>query len=226
MIFQTATIAASKAITPLCQHIELNAPALVSSFTIPGQYAVIKAEGLKDGFFAMSSNPGDAPVSFLVKKASPTATHIAGLKVGDTLTISDAQGKGYALEKAQGKNVFLFAVGSAIAPIRSAVLYLLQQRAHYKGITLYYGALNGSEFAYEADFDTWESQGVKIITTVAPAPDKNWRGLTGFVQNHIPETPLGNDTIACVCGMPDMMKEVSAKLMSLGLPQENILTNY
>ena len=220
---KTKIISVSKK-TPTSIHLEVAPDSkMIAQYKIPGQYAAIGLPSMKEGYFALANPPGEKTFSFLIKKSSPLSEKLAGLKKGDLIAMSEIQGKGFAMDRVLKKHVLLLAVGSAIAPIRAALLAMLQNPANYRSFTLYFGALTAGEFAYADEFPDWRKKGVKIIQTVYP-PDPSWKGLGGFVQNHLPKT-LPTNTAALVCGMEPMVEASKQKLKDLGMPEKLILTN-
>lgn len=211
--------------TPYARHFNLKVSdaEVKNSYQIPGQFTIVRVPDFKDGFFALTSHPEDKEWSLLVKGESPLTTHLLGLTFGNTIQVSEAQGKGFKLDLCQGKNIVLFGVGSGIAPLRASLLEMFKNRSQYKEITLFYGVRNQNEFAYHHEFEEWEKQGIKIIRTLSNKEDSSWTGLKGYVQHHINE--FQPDSVALLCGMPEMVQEVREKLISLGLQKDHILTN-
>ena len=218
--------------TPTSTHLDVAPdPKMIKTYRVPGQYVAIRlpprggalGPGPKEGYFALANPPAEEKFSFLVKKSSPLSKKLAGLKKGGLIELSEIQGKGFAMERVRGRHVLLLAVGSAIGPIRAALLHMLKTPGNHQSITLYFGAINAREFAYAAEFSEWKKKGVKLVRTVYP-PDPSWKGLNGFVQNHLPKT-LPADTAALLCGMDRMVQAARKKLNELGVPENLILVN-
>lgn len=211
--------------TPLCQYLEIlpDDDFATQSYQIPGQHTEIRLAGEEPTPFAMSNPPGEKTWSFLIKKSSPMSRQLAELSPLTSLEISSAQGIGFKIDRAKGKNVLLMAVGSAIAPIRAVLLELLKNRSAYKTMTLYYGAIDPGEFAYQSEFGKWKNRGIEIIQTLFP-PNPSWKGLTGFVQNHLPKK-IPKNTAAFICGMDEMVTQSRVALIQCGVPADDILTN-
>ncbi|MBI4411948.1 MAG: hypothetical protein HY541_05640, partial [Deltaproteobacteria bacterium] len=145
-IFSAVTLVENRRETPFASHLsfEIKNGALRKSFAIPGQYAAIRLPGTKENhqvasLFAMSSCPQDDVWSFLVKRGSPLTDLLVNLKPGAMAEISPAQGKGFDMELCRGKNILLFAAGTGISPLRSALLWMMKKRKNYLAITLFYG---------------------------------------------------------------------------------------
>lgn len=226
--FSLSTLVENRRETPFAFHLafEIENGGFKQSFTTPGQYAAIRLRGTKESLFAMSSCPQDDVWSFLVKRGSPLTDLLVKLKPGATAEISPAQGMGFKMEFCRRKNVLLFAAGTGIAPLRSALLWMIEKRKNYRDITLFYGARNPDEFAYTHEFPSWEKKGIEIVQTISNQKNPLWKGLFGHVHHHIADSLKTENTVALVCGMKGMIRQVADRLISLGLPQKNILTNY
>lgn len=227
MKFYPAKIIAIRQETPLCRHLQIrfDDPTAGATYTIPGQYTILHKEDHKDGFFAICNAPGAAHWELLIKKSSPLTEHIISLEAGDVLELSTAQGRGFTLETAKGKNIIFLCVGSGITPIRAAIQHVINYRSDYKKVYLNYGVINPSEFAYECEFGEWKKGKIEITQLVYPH-NPEWQGLTGFVQDHLPKNLDALKSVAVLCGLPEMMKAAAEKLLGLGFTTENILTNY
>lgn len=227
MKFYQAKIISIRQETPLCHHMEIqfDDPAARATYTVPGQYTVLHATGHKDGFFAISNAPGAQHWELLIKKSSLLTEHVATLTAGDKLQLSQAEGNGFDLGKAKEKNVIFLCVGSGITPIRACIQSMIQNRANYQKIYLNYGVINPNEFAYAREFEEWKKGKIEITQLVYPH-DPQWQGLTGFVQDNLPKNLAATKSVAILCGLPEMMKAATEKLLGLGFNKENILTNY
>jgi NAD(P)H-flavin reductase len=84
---------------------------------------------------------------------------------------------------------------------------------------------NPAGFAYQKDLEAWAADGIDVVRTVSQPGDSGWTGLTGYVQEHIGEEPLG-DAVAFVCGQKGMVEGVTTALVKAGMPRENIFLNF
>lgn len=224
--FKTVTVVRVLPQTHHTRHIELAIPPpLAKTFTTPGQYVNLRMGGLKPAPFALAGKPGETCWQFLIKDSSPLTKKIFGLKKGDALETSGAIGRGFDMELTVGRHLLLFAAGSGIAPIRAVVRWLLNDRYHYGRVTLFYGARNPDEFAYRDEFDLWKKERIHLQQTISDKKRTDWSGAYGYVQELISEGMAIANTAAILCGMDDMIGEVTARLKSLGLPDQYILKN-
>lgn len=204
--------------TPVLSGVLLEAAdAIREAHVLPGQ--VIAARPVDDPeakpvYLALASCPGDSHLQLL---AGAPAVEKLTLSPGMQLAIEGPFGKGFPLDEAQGKDVLLFAVGSALAPIRPLVELIRRERADYGLVSLYVGALAEDAFPYRSDYDAWKRDRVDVIPVLHPR----------FVQQVFEEDPLDlDDAVAYVCGMPEMMDGVTDTLGRFGLAKEKVHRNW
>ncbi len=102
------------------------------------------------------------------------------------------------------------------------ILEINKHRDRYQNITLFYGVRHPNEFAYSREFSLWEKNDIKIRTVISNNHHGEWKGPTGHVQQLLPQK--SPHTVAFLCGVSGMVKELKEKLPSLGI--EHILLNY
>jgi NAD(P)H-flavin reductase len=118
---------------------------------------------------------------------------------------------------AEGKDVLLFAVGSALAPMRPLVNLIRAKRSDYGRVVLYAGARTADDFPYRKEFDAWKRDRIDIVCSVS----KPW------VQDMFKADPVPvDDAVAYVCGMKEMMDAVTATLVDAGMPAAKIGRNW
>lgn len=195
----------------------------------PGQ--VVRARtAAGEAFFALATAPSPAGVAeLLVKRGGRVAEAvIAAARPGASVELTPPFGKGFPLEEAVGRDVLLFAAGSAIAPVRALVQALIARRDAFGRITLFYGQRHGAEFAYREEHLGWERRGVRVILCPS-GEDDAWTGVRGRVQEVARSVAFGGappeDAVAFVCGMTAMVNDVRAVLAAAGVPPERVHLN-
>ena len=208
-------------------HLVLEVPASLGvGHTHPGQYVKLKVEGAGEGFFAIASAPGaGSRFELLIKQGSPLATALGLLTVGSSVQLSAPSGKGFPLEQMRGKNLLLFATGSGIGAIRSAIDRIRHDRSGFGEVTLFFGVRTPAAFAYEAELGNWERAGIRVIRTVSQPGGSGWQGLTGYVQAHLGEVKV-DDAVAFLVGQKAMVQGVTEALLARGLSKVRIFLNF
>ena len=201
--------------TPSLKGIVLEVePEVVTSYTNPGQVVVVHAGGEKV-YLAIASSPGEEAALELL--LGPAACKKIEPQEGQSLQIEPPFGNGFPLELALGKDVLLFCVGSALAPVRPVVEHLRRARSDYGCITLYVGAHTESDFPYQQMFDDWKRDRIDIVRSIS----KPW------VQDQFRRDPVDvRNAVAFVVGMKEMVADVKSALVEQGLSEELIKSNW
>jgi len=203
---------------------------IADSHRVPGQY--VKLALYTDDVarpYAVASKPGSRTVEILVKAPEERLAQVMGLKAGDRVQMSACMGDGYTMAALLGRDVWLIGVGSGIAPLRSCLETMLDDRMAYQEITLLYGVRDPADFAFRARFGAWAGLGVRVMPVVSGSQvgEEAWAGARGHVQALLPASlPHPDKTVAVVCGLPEMEKAVAAALLARGVGPDRVLRNW
>ena len=196
---------------------------------IAGQFAVLEMDGYNPTNIAFASAPAEHEFEFLIKRS--VAQNVTGAlfdpHIAKQVTLKEIVGRGFPVEDYKGHDLVFVAMGTGLAPLRSALRHLFAARQEYGRLIVLYGARTLDDFCFQAEIQTeWAAQGVEL-RQVLSQPNDEWSGATGYVQslldNLIPEL---NNPVALVCGSSEMMAQTKERLLALGFAAEKILTNY
>ena len=195
---------------------------------IPGQVAVLGIEGVGESYFAIASAPEDkGGMEFLIREGQGVSRALFGARRGDLVQGKGPLGRGFPIDKHQGRDFILAAVGSAIAPVRGVLRSISSRRADFGKIVLVYGVRRPEDFPFLHEVDGWQKSGIEVILTVSRPEGAGWTGRTGYVQSHFAEALRGlSQPIAMICGMKPMVEQSQHELIRLGVAGTEILTNY
>jgi len=225
-----AVIAETRTETPHLHLLRLgldgSQEALFHAYRHPGQYVRVETADESAGIFALANPPGDAGFELLLKRGGKLADKLAELPVGDPLVVSAPQGPGFPLGEARGRDLYLCAVGSGIAPIRAVIGAVLADRAAFGQVRLYEGQRTAADFAFARERPAWRAADIALIE-VASQPIGDWPGAVGYVQAALrAERRDASNAVAFLCGMKAMVEGVREALSELGLPRERTYLNY
>jgi sulfhydrogenase subunit gamma (sulfur reductase) len=208
-------------------RITLNDPDKMKSFSFePGQVGQISVFGVGESTFVINSPPSQKEyLQFSVLKAGEVTSAIHELSVGDQIGVRAPLGNFFPYAKMKGKHVLFVGGGIGLAPLRTLILFMLDNRADYRGITIVYGARSFADLCYKMDLDQWSNRSdVKLVLAV----DANSPGPSikeGMVPDVLLLTaPRSEDTVAITCGPPIMIKFTLRALKKLGFKDEDIIT--
>jgi len=207
-------------------RVTLNEPGAMEGFEFkPGQVGQLSVFGSGESTFVINSPPTRKEfLQFSVMRVGEVTTALHGLKVGDQLGVRAPLGNWFPFEEMKGKDIVFIGGGIGMAPLRTLLLYMLDNREDYGDISIIYGARSPQDLCYTYEFEEWRSLGANLTLTVDHEfPD--WDGRVGFVPSVLAEeAPSPYNTVAVTCGPPIMIKFVLKGLKELEFEDEQIIT--
>lgn len=193
---------------------------------IPGQVAVLRV-GNEQAYFAFASAPEDAELEFLVKRGFGAGGAIYEMKENDRVELIDVVGHGFALSEQKGKDLVFVAMGTGVAPLRSALRHVVKHKDEFGQLVVLYGARTPDDFCYSDEVDEWEAAGVELRRVISRPDGHDWSGPTGYVQSLLDHVlPDLSSPVALICGSREMIGQTRQRLEQMGFQPEAILTNY
>ena len=191
----------------------------------PGQFVQVSILGVGECPISVCSSP-TRPDTFelCVRRVGEVTDKIHQLSEGDVIGIRGPLGHGFDVHELHGRDVLIVAGGLGMAPARSVIQYILDERGRFGTFNLLYGAREPSELLFTEDLALWrESPDVNFHVTV-DRPDEQWRGKSGVVTTLFKELPKLEpaETMVVIIGPPIMFKFVVLEVLSRGVPQKNI----
>ncbi|MDT7604598.1 MAG: hypothetical protein QOF61_2595 [Acidobacteriota bacterium] len=196
----------------------------------PGQVAVLRV-GAVASYFAIASAPEDDALEFLIKRTGGASNEFGepfyDLNAGDTVELKQLVGHGFPLDAHAGRDLVFVAMGTGIAPVRSAVRHALARPDLFGQIFVLYGARTPEDFCYRDETEAWQAAGVELRQVISRPDGYEWAGQTGYVQSLLDHVlPTLSSPVAFVAGSREMIEHTRDRLQEMGLDAEKILTNY
>lgn len=138
-------------------RVVLNDPEKMQNFTYePGQVGQLSVFGVGESTFVINSPPTRKEyLQFSVMRVGEVTTQLHGLQAGDTIGVRAPLGKPFPYESMKGKNIVFVGGGIGMAPLRTLMLFMLDNRADYGDISLLYGARSPKDMAFSYELDEW-----------------------------------------------------------------------
>lgn len=197
---------------------------------IAGQVAVLEMDNYGDSYYAFASAPEENEFEFLVKqRVSPNVTAaLFDPHIAKRVVLKNIVGTGFPVEEHKGHDLVFVAMGTGLAPLRSALHHIFPNRSDYGRLFVLYGARTIEDFCFEDEMTTnWRQHGVELRQVISQPGDSDWGGPTGYVQSLLDHVvPEMNNPLALVCGSREMQEQTKKRLGELGFAPEKILTNY
>ncbi|SPF45961.1 flavin oxidoreductase, subunit FlxA [Syntrophobacter sp. SbD1] len=191
----------------------------------PGQVGQISVFGTGESTFVINSPPTRRDyLQFSVMRVGEITQRIHQLNAGDRIGLRAPLGNGFQYEDMKGRDILFIGGGIGMAPLRTLLLHMIDNRADYGDITAIYGARSPKDLCYTYEFEEWKTGGVNLVLTV-DSEFPGWKERVGFVPTILSqEAPSPLNRIAIVCGPPIMIKFVLFGLKELGFEDRQIIT--
>ena len=191
----------------------------------PGQVGQLSVFGAGESTFVINSPPTRKDyLQFSVMRVGEVTQRIHQLNAGDQIGLRAPLGKGFQYEDMKGHDILFIGGGIGMAPLRTLLLFMIDNRRDYGDIMVLYGARSPQDLCYTYEFQEWKAGGVNLVLTV-DSEFPGWKERVGFVPTVLSEeSPSPHNRIAVVCGPPIMIKFVLFGLKELGFEDRQILT--
>jgi len=194
---------------------------------LPGQFMMISMPGYGEAPFSISSTPSrPGLLEFGIRKVGNMTNAIFKLKENSIFGVRGPYGNGFPVDKMQGHDLVIIMGGLGAVPLRSLVLYALDNRDHFGQLYLLHGSRNADEMLFKEEFFHMKNRDdLKCFLTVDQDDTGKWPYDTGLITRLIPRlTDIDPaKTFVTVCGPPIMYKFVVAELLKLNVPKHQIL---
>ena len=194
---------------------------------VPGQVAVLRVGDHHSAYFAFASAPEDPDLEVLVKQKAGASHVIYEMKPGETIDLMGIAGHGFALDSHKHKDLVFVAMGTGVAPLRSALRHVMKRRKEFGELVVLYGARTPDDFCYRHEIEAWRNAGVQLRQVISRPDGHDWSGPTGYVQSLLDNVlPQLQSPVALICGSNEMIDQTRERLGKMGFRPEEILTNY
>ncbi len=193
----------------------------------PGQCAMLSMPGVGEALFSITSSPTNKDyVEFSIKKCGCVTEWIHGVEVGQQITVRGPYGNGFPVEtEFKGKDMLFIAGGIGLAPVRSVINYVRDNRANYGKVDIVYGSRSKEDLVhYKEIIDEWMADDSINVHLTIDREQENWDGHVGFVPTYVKELGFEPNKTAVLCGPPIMIKFTLQGLGELGFNKEQVYT--
>lgn len=198
----------------------------------PGQFVMLELPGIGEAPFSITSSPvrhGD--IELCIRAVGNMTRFLDRVARGTMVGISGPFGTHFPVEKMEKEDILLIAGSLGIAPLRSPIQTVLENRSRYDQVDIIYGARRPSELLFGYEYALWRQfdMGLDIIVDQA---EEGWQGPVGLITELLKERiatgqtdRFREQTSAIVCGPPVMFRYVCDLLIASGVPVEKIFVS-
>lgn len=190
-----------------------------------GQFIELTVPGAGEAPFTPSSNPKiEDTMDVTIMKVGRVTDILHVMKPDDRIAARGPYGTGYPLGEFEGKEILIVGGGVGLAPLRSLIFTLLNDRKRYKRVIVKYGSRSPKDIVYKELLLEWAKTKDLELEVTVDACDETWHGNVGLITTLV-KRDMGIDvqeSVAVVCGPPIMMKFTTFKLIDIGYEPRNI----
>jgi len=197
---------------------------LTSSYK-PGQFMMLSIPNVGEAPFSITSTPSRPGLfEFCIRKVGKLTTKLFELTENSVVWLRGPFGNGFPVEKMVGKDLLFVAGGLGVAPLRSLLLYALDNREQFGKIFYLHGARTPKDMLFREEFFRLkERDDFECYLSVDSDPLGVWPFDIGVVTDLFKYVKVNAaNTAAVVCGPPVMYKYVVNKFLELGVPDNQI----
>jgi NAD(P)H-flavin reductase len=198
---------------------------LATNYT-PGQFVMISVPGVGEAPFSISSTPTRPGTMDLgIRKVGRITEAIFQLKEKDIMFVRGPYGNNFNISAMKGNDLMVVAGGIGLIPLRSVLLYALDNRELFKRLIFMYGARTPEERLFKNDLDEMKERGdIECHFSVDKDPTGKWSEKVGVVTTLFADLKDINPekTSVVICGPPVMYMYVIKELLKLKIPKNQI----
>jgi NAD(P)H-flavin reductase len=194
---------------------------------VPGQFNMLSALAVGEAAISISSGPGRGPLQHTVRDVGPVTHALCETEPGGVVGVRGPFGNGWGIgtpsgDDGQGADVVVVAGGIGLAPLRGAIVHLVQGRRSAGRVVVLVGARSPDQILFAADLEDWREAGAHVAVSVDLATEP-WAGPVGVVTSLLADAPFdASRAVALVCGPEVMMRFAARALLERGLAPERM----
>ena len=124
----------------------------------PGQFTMLYSFGVGEVPISISGDPTQpGRLVHTVRAVGPTTRSLCAVGEGEWLGVRGPFGRGWPVERAEGRDLLLVAGGLGLAPLRPALYAALADRGRFGRVILLYGSRDPAGILFDAELERWRS---------------------------------------------------------------------
>ena len=193
----------------------------------PGQCAMLSVPGISEAMISITSSPTNTEyMEFSVKKCGCLSDWLHAMEVGQMITVRGPYGRPFPVDdELAGKDLLFIAGGIGLAPLRSVINYVRDNRDKYGTVDIVYGSRSKDDLVeYREIVEEWMQEKDFHVHLTIDREQEGWDGHVGFVPNYVKELSPDLNKTVLMCGPPIMIKFTLQGLMELGFKKTQVYT--
>ena len=189
-----------------------------------GQFVEVSVFGIGEAPISVTSSPTrNGTFELCVREIGDVTSALHRMTPGSTVGIRGPFGNGFPVEKMRGKDLFFVPAGIGLAPMRSLIHQVLDERESFGRLIILYGARTPSLFLYKDELAQWKARDDVELYLTVDRGDESWTGNVGVITTLFPRVTINpRSTVAVTVGPPVMYRFVLMEFLGKGIQDGNI----
>ena len=136
----------------------------------PGQCAMLSVPGISEAMISITSSPTNTEyMEFSVKKCGCLTEWLHAMEVGQMITVRGPYGRNFPVyDELLGKDLLFVAGGIGLAPLRSVINYVRDNRDKFGTVDIVYGSRSKDDLVYYKEIvEEWcTTEGFNVHLTI------------------------------------------------------------
>ncbi len=194
----------------------------------PGQFVELSIFGVGEAPISITSSPTKRGfIELCVRRAGKFTQALHNMQCGDIVGIRGPFGRGFPYEEMKGHDILLVAGGLGIAPLRSLINNIHDERSEFGNVTIVYGSQTPAQVMFRDQFEMWRHRKDFNLFLTVDHPDDTWDGYAGVVTKPFALFDVDADnTYGAVCGPPVMYRFVIDEMRKKGISYDHIFCSF
>lgn len=194
----------------------------------PGQFVELSIFGVGEAPISISSSPSKQGfIEVCVRRAGTFTSRLHEMQCGDIVGIRGPFGRGFPFDEMKGHDILCVAGGLGIAPLRSLINNIHDERSEFGKVTIIYGSKSSQEVMFRQQFEMWRHRKDFDLHLTVDNPDDTWDGEVGLVTKPFETLELdASNTYGALCGPPVMYRFVIEEMRKKGISYDHIYMSF
>ncbi|HHS97952.1 MAG TPA: oxidoreductase [Chloroflexi bacterium] len=191
----------------------------------PGQFVMVSIPGVGEAPISITSSPSRSNGTFelCVRRVGDVTSALHRMEPGDYVGIRGPFGHGFPIEQMRGKDLLFAPGGLGLAPLRSLINQVLDERGSFGRVIILYGAKRPAELLFRDELEEWAARDDVEFHVTVDRGDETWDGHVGVITTLFPLITVDpRNTVAITCGPPIMYRFVIMEMLGKGIPETQI----
>ena len=194
----------------------------------PGQFLELSIFGVGEVPISITSSPTKQGfVELCIRRTGSVTKALHEMQCGDIVGIRGPFGRGFPVDDMRGNDILIVAGGLGIAPVRSLINYIHDNRSDFGKVTIVYGSRTPSDIMFREQFEMWRHRKDFEMHLTVDIPDDTWDGEVGVVTEPMKHLEINPDnTFGAICGPPVMYRFVVEEMRRKNISYDHIYMSF